>query len=1042
MDGIRSTVMSMQKAEESLLAERMTGMNKYATYTPIVVIVAALLAIIITFISFFNIKKEFNQRTALQLELEELNQETAHRVSEIEKMAGKVALGEYQSQVSDSRQDSLGRLAGSLNKMAASLQTSFTKLDRKEWQQSGLAQVNDILVKDQDLFALCQSSLREIARYTDASIGVVYAMENGALKSYATLACEIPAEKDYIKPGIGMAGQVVIEKKTRLVTDVPGHYVKLSSLLGDTPVRNLAIVPFVYNNVTVGVMELGYSRDVTEQELEYLNRSAESIAITINMVRGKERVQQLLEETQTQSEELRTQQEELQQLNSELEERSQIIQASEEELRVSNEELEEKAQMMEEQNEAIAEKNTLLELNAFELVKKGDELQLSSKYKSEFLANMSHELRTPLNSILLLSKLLSNNKKGNLDKDQAEYATVINNQGKNLLELIDEILDLASVESGKIKVVAAETALAEIREDLESLFKPVATHKGVTFEVDFEAGLPETILTDKMRLEQVLKNLLSNAFKFTAAGKVSLITKLTTQKSDTGADVQMVAFSVTDTGIGIPADKLQLVFQPFQQADGSTQRKYGGTGLGLSISREIAAMLGGEVTLTSEEGKGSTFTLLVPLAIAKKEEVTLAISTEGTIEVIKPAGITAKKIPNEIEDDRDTITEQDKVMLIVEDDTALAKLLVQFSHERGYKAISVVQGDKAVAAAEQYKPQGIILDIELPVMDGWAVLDALKKNSLTRHIPVHIVSSLQVEKESLVKGSVDFAHKPLSLAHIDAIFDKLEQVLEQKDGKVLIIKAHPLHTQALLDYLQKEKLEVIIADTFPQSIALIDKGKVSCVIIDLTEQQKEGFELLNYLKEHKELHRLPVIIYTGSSLPDQESKKLENYANVILVKTANSYKRVLEETGLFIHLVESDKATFRQRQAMGDVLQGKNILVVDDDARNLFALEQTLASYKMNTVSAQDGAEALKLLRTLSNIDVILMDMMMPVMDGYEAIRLIRSIPKYKQVPIIAVTAKAMPEDRKKTIDAGASDYITKPVDTDQLLSLLRVWLY
>jgi len=707
-----------------------------------------------------------------------------------------------------------------------------------------------------------------------------------------------------------------------------------------------------------------------------------------------------------------------------------------EELLQSNQELEERTSLLEEKNQLIQERN-------LDIQQKAEQLEQSTKYKSEFLANMSHELRTPLNSILLLSKLMSENK--DLDTEYIEYAEVIQSSGQGLLGLIDEILDLSKIEAGKMKLEFADININEVTTDMKSLFNPLAKNKQLQLIIDVEEGL-DRINTDKMRMEQILKNLLSNAIKFTEQGKVSLIVK----KQETG---NSILFKVKDTGIGIPADKQGLIFEAFQQADGSTRRRFGGTGLGLSISRELAKLLGGEIELSSKEHAGSEFTLSLPVDRTTEILVNERFAPEEPEyekpEVLVEERFTVTHIPMEIDDDRADIKTGDKSILIIEDDTSFAKILLDFTRKRGYKGIVAVRGDAGLELAHKYKPQAILLDIQLPVKDGWQVMEELKSNPETKPIPVHIMSSLEVKKESLLKGAVDFINKPVALEQMQEIFRKLEYALSKHPKKVLIVEENKQHAEALSYFLSNHNINTTVATNVGQSIGALSKKEVDCVILDMGVPDKNAYDTLEAIKRAEGLENLPIIIFTGKNLSKGEEIRIKQYADSIVVKTAHSYQRILDEAGLFLHLVEEKETEAKLKKPVSEkfgglyeVLKNKTVLIADDDVRNIFSLTKALEQHKMKVLAATDGKEALQILQENPLVDIVLMDMMMPEMDGYESTREIRKIPAYKQLPVLAVTAKAMMGDREKCIAAGASDYISKPVDIDQLISLLRVWLY
>jgi CheY-like chemotaxis protein len=661
---------------------------------------------------------------------------------------------------------------------------------------------------------------------------------------------------------------------------------------------------------------------------------------------------------------------------------------------------------------------------------------------------MSHELRTPLNSILLLSRLLSENNSQSMNNEEIEFAKVIQSSGNSLLGLIDEILDLSKIEAGKMELEFMDVSTSEITDGMSNLFSEVAKQKNIRFEI-ISKDAPIVIKTDKMRLEQILKNLISNAIKFTEKGSVTLEIKINDD------DDKIICFIVKDTGIGIPLDKQPLIFEAFQQADGSTKRKYGGTGLGLSISRELAKLLRGEIILHSTEGEGSTFTLCLPIYGMMNKKV--VVEKNPPIEITEEAAEEVKEItnkyisaviPEEIEDDRDSLTEGDRVILIVEDDISFAKSLLSFSRKNGYKAIVSVRGDYALNFAIMYKPVGILLDIELPVKNGWQVLEELKNNIQTKHIPVHIMSSHKLKQESLLKGAIDFLDKPAAFDKIPEVFTRIERIITKESQKVLIIEDNPKHAKALSFFLETHHINSEIKSEVAEGLVALNKKEIDCVILDMGIPDKQAYQILDGVKKSPGLENLPVIVFTGKSLSLKEEVKIKKYADSIIVKTAHSYQRMLDEVSLFLHLVEENKNGDNKKEShkklnlLNNILHEKKVLIVDDDVRNIYSLTKALEIFKMNVITAFDGKEAIKILEENPDTDVVLLDMMMPNMDGYETAEKIRSNPKFLSLPLIAVTAKAMTGDREKCIKAGASDYITKPVDIDQLLSLLRVWLY
>ncbi|HMI01751.1 MAG TPA: response regulator [Pedobacter sp.] len=1044
MDAARSVIKTMQGEEKRLLDGRTSELNRQAGYTPVLILIAAAFAVVITLFFYMRVSKDFNERMKLQEELKLKNEEIDNRIEVIRGIAGQISSGNYQLRMDEDIKDGLGGLALSLNAMAESLQHSFSLLADKEWLQTGIAGLNDKMVGEKSLESLANDILENIVERTQSVVAAFYIIgEDKLMHLEGSYALDPAQKKKAIKAGEGIAGEVLKSRKQILIDDIPEGEMTVSYASGNTQPRNIVAVPIMRYREIIGIMELGSLNRYTPLQLELLNSISHNIGIAIHVAQNRKKLQELLEETQAQAEELQAQHGELEGLNAELEAQTQKIQTSEEELRVQQEELLQSNQELEERTSLLEEKNQLIQERNLDIQQKAEQLEQSTKYKSEFLANMSHELRTPLNSILLLSRLMSENKE--LDTEYIEYAEVIQSSGQGLLGLIDEILDLSKIEAGKMKLEFAAVNITEITTDMRSLFNPLAKNKGLELIIDVDKGI-ENLITDKMRLEQILKNLLSNAIKFTEKGKVSLTVKKL--KPD------LISFKVTDTGIGIPGDKQGLIFEAFQQADGSTRRKFGGTGLGLSISRELAKLLGGEIELTSREHMGSEFTLSMPVDGKAVLERNVNVRAVAEPEFEKPEEpdaerFTVEHIPQEIEDDRSLIRAGDKCILIVEDDTAFAKILLDFTRKRGYKGIVAVRGDVGLELANKYKPLAILLDIQLPVKDGWQVMDELKSNPETRPIPVHIMSSLEVKKESLLKGAVDFINKPIALEHMQEIFQKLERALSRHPKKVLIVEENKQHAQALSYFLSNHSINTEVVNNVNQSIGALHKKEVDCVILDMGIPDKNAYDTLEAIKKADGLENLPIIIFTGKNLSKGEEGRIKQYADSIVVKTAHSYQRILDEAGLFLHLVE-EKGTDNSHKrpaleklgGLYEVLKNKTVLIADDDVRNIFSLTKALEQHKMKVLAATDGKEALQVLKENPLVDIVLMDMMMPEMDGYESTKEIRKIPAYKQLPVLAVTAKAMMGDREKCIAAGASDYISKPVDIDQLISLLRVWLY
>ncbi len=1046
MEAIRGVLSVMEASERELLSARTARMNQFAMYTPPLIITGALIALIISIVFYMRVSNDYNERTRLQGELAQKDADISNRIKIIMGIAEKISAGSYDIRVDDKQSDSLGSVAGSLNKMASSLQESFGLLSEKEWLQTGLSSLNNIMIGEKEIETLSADVIAAVASYTESSAGALYVLEGNILRRSGGYAFAPEKSRETIALNDGILGQSVVSKRLVELKDIPHDSISISFATGHARPAHVVAVPIMDGYTVKGALELATISSFTKKQLEFLTSAAPNIGIAISTAQNRRRMQELLEETQAQSEELRTQHTELENLNSELEIQSEKLQSSEEELKVQQEELKQANTELEERSRLLEERNQLISERNVEIQSKADQLAQSTKYKSEFLANMSHELRTPLNSILLLSRLMSENQEQNLTSDQIEYARVIQNSGQGLLSLIDEILDLSKIEAGKMKLEYQDLALKEVVHNMESMFGPVAREKKIEFKTLIDRSLPERIETDKLRLEQVIRNLLSNAIKFTANGYVML-------SIVPGPDKEHIRFVVKDTGIGIPADKQGIVFEAFQQADGSTRRKYGGTGLGLSISRELAKLLSGEIELTSEPNAGSEFVLTIPVgrdAIPapveqKVAEITWTTTTVETKPVLRK--FLSTEIPENIPDDRSSISQKDKSILIIEDDTNFAKSLLEFTRKKGYKGLVAVRGDEGIDLAKQFGPLGILLDIQLPVKSGWEVMEDLKSTPETRHIPVHIMSSHEVKSESLVKGAVDFINKPVAFDQMGEIFKKIEYVLNHHPKKVLIVEENAKHAKALAYFLESFDVNLEIKNEVATAIDSLKGKDVDCVILDMGIPDKQAYDTLELVKRTPGLENMPTIIFTGKALSQPEEMKIKQYADSIVVKTAYSYKRILDEVSLFLHLMEKSHEgqpapKYHKLGALDEVLKGKTVLIADDDMRNIFSLTKALENYQMNVVAAVDGRDALEKLKTNPKVDIVLMDMMMPEMDGYETTTAIRKDRKYKDLPIIAVTAKAMMGDRERCINAGASDYITKPVDIDQLFSLLRVWLY
>lgn len=986
--------------------------------------------------------------------------------SHFAKAAERIGEGDYSVQV-DVRSSS-DILGNALVEMRDKLERLSAENVRRTWLLTGNAELTEVLRGDKDPVEITSDVIKYLCNYTGAKVGAIFLPENGQCQMKASFSFDRrKSHQATFAFGEGLIGQAAIEKKAIIFEELPVDYMTISSGLGNTPVQSLLVYPFTFNDEVVALVELGYTDKINDLTIELLNLVSENISVSISSANARSRMKELLLETQRQAEELEAQQEELKQSNEELIEKTELLEKSEaelktqqEELQQTNEELEEKANLLEEQKEA-------LETAKMEIENKARELEVTSKYKSEFLANMSHELRTPLNSILILSQLLLENKSSILGDKEVEHARNIYNSGNDLLNLINEILDLSKVEAGRLELDIEEHSLTEIKSDIKNQFNEIASSRNIEFKIKLDdTGIGSTIETDKLRLEQILRNLLSNAFKFTdSGGKVEFTIKPANsdvhfRSRKLQAAAQVIAFEVTDTGIGIPGTKMSLIFEAFQQADGSTKRKYGGTGLGLSISRELSYVLGGEIHLESEEGVGSTFTLYLPV----KYDSSAVLSPDNKIEIRKRRTVDteqplARKSPDRtlpddsvidsqnIPDDRYNIYENDKVVLIMEDDPDFARILYDFVTGRNYKGVIAHRGTTGLSYARHYRPDAILLDMKMPGMDGAEVLKHLKHDPELRHIPVQIISGYDRKKESLELGAFDFISKPVTHEDLRAGFDKIEEFINRKLKHLLIVEDNKQQNQAIKELIGNGDVKVDQAYSGTEGLQLLSEKEFDCVIIDLGLPDMTGFELLEKIKGSKSLNKVPIIVYTGRDLNKTESNRLMKFANTVVLKTADSHERLLDETMLFLHRVESklpkDKQNIiRKLHKSDEVLKNRKILVVDDDIRNIYSLTNVLEEEGLICITAEDGKEAVQALKKNPDIELVLMDIMMPVMDGYEATREIRKMQKFDKLPIIALTAKAMKGDREKCLSAGMSDYISKPVNIDKLLSLLRVWLY
>jgi len=989
----------------------------------------------------------------------------------------RIAKGELDIEFEGDAKATTGILA-SVMTMVGSLRPK-DEMQREAWLKTGLARLNDTMSGDLDITELSGKVISEVTTYLDAQVGAFYVLDRERGTGNAE-GREVDQASDFRAPisailtltgsyaytkrknlsnkfrlGEGLAGQAALEQQRILVRNVPEDYMQITSTLVEGVPRFVCVSPFLSEGRVKGVIEVGALHEITDQQLDYLDQTLAAIAVNVQVVQSRARVAAALTESQALSEELQAQQEELTSANEELEEQAQMLkeseenlQAQQEELQVTNEELEEKTEHLEGQKREVEQTNAELVVTRQEIEEKAEELALASKYKSEFLSSMSHELRTPLNSLFLLAQMLAENKEGNLSDDQLESARVIHSSGGDLLNLINEILDLSKIEAGRIDLRVGAVSISELAEETRTAFHHLAEEKSLSLEVNVAAEAPGELVTDRKRVGQVIKNLVSNAIKFTESGGVTVTfgrPSADANLSRSGlSPSQSLAIEVKDTGIGIAPEKHKVIFEAFQQAEGGTSRKYGGTGLGLSISRELVLRLGGEIRLEGEAGKGSTFTVYLPIE-SKAQEGMVTERPER-----KPDPGTAPLPPAtspSVADDRDCIVKGDTVILVVEDDPAFAKLLIGQCRDRGFKGLVAASGEEGLRLADEHPLSAVILDIRLPVMDGWSVLNQLKAKVGTRHIPVHIISVEEPSQDALSRGAIGFLQKPVSPDDLRDAFGRIEDVLDKRMKDLLVVVDDEKLREAIVKMVGNGDVHLDETATGKGAIEKLKSKKYDCMILDLNLPDMSGFELLEKVEEMEDIILPPVVVHTGMDLTREEEVSLRSHTESIVVKGVRSEERLFDEVSLFLHRVvekmpEKKRRMITNLHDVDSMFKGKKVLVVDDDMRNLFALSKALASRGITTMKAESGRKALDALEAEPDVDLLLMDIMMPVMDGYETMKRIRAQKRFDRLPIIALTAKAMKQDRQKCIDAGANDYLPKPVDVARLLSMMRVWMY
>jgi HAMP domain-containing protein/CheY-like chemotaxis protein/signal transduction histidine kinase len=977
------------------------------------------------------------------------------QVRAIAEVATAVTKGDLTRSIDVEARGEVEELKNNINEMIRNLKETTQKNAEQDWLKTNLAKFTRMLQGQRDLLTVGRMILSELAPVVSAQHGVFYTMAGGEgsepprlhlLASYAYR--ERKNVSSDFQLGEGLVGQAAFEKERILLTHVPPDYVQIASGLGEAPPLNIVVLPVIFEGGVKAVIELASFEHFNKTHLMFLEQLTESIGIVLNTIEANSRTEDLLRQSQSLARELQSQQEELQQ---------------------TNEELEEKARLLAEQNAEVERKNREVEQARQALEEKASQLALTSKYKSEFLANMSHELRTPLNSLLILAHQLTENAEGNLTGRQVEFAKTIHASGKDLLTLINDILDLSKIESGTVTVEVGEVTFADLHDYVARTFQHVAEEKGLRFDVEVDSSLPRGMQTDAKRLQQILKNLLANAFKFTEKGSVSF--KLGIAASGWSPDhpvlrtaKPVVCMTVTDTGIGIEREKQQIIFEAFQQAQGGSRRKYGGTGLGLAISRELARLLGGEIKLASTPGQGSTFTLYLPLnyvpsRLARMEPAKPEMSRDERLErerqapwpqMAAPAALAPVAEPawsTEVGDDRTFIQPGDRVVLIVEDDAAFSRFLMDLAHDQGFKVLIASRGANSLALARELKPHAITLDISLPDVDGWRVLDRLKDDPATRHIPVYMISVTDEPERSLQHGALGFLHKPADKEALTGVLSTIKSFLERQVKNLLVVEDDEVQRRSIVELIGNGDVNITAVASGQEGLDALAGQHFDCMVLDLLLPDVSGLEVIQRIKKQPTLRSLPIVVYTAKDLSRKEETQLKRLSQTVILKDVKSPERLLDETALFLHrntasLPEAKREILERLHRSDSVLAGKKVLIVDDDIRNIFAMTSVLERHKMEVIAAESGKDALDQLEKTPSVDIVLMDIMLPEMDGYETTRRIREKPQFKGLPIIALTAKAMKGDREKCIEAGASDYIAKPVDTEQLLSLLRVWLY
>ena len=934
-----------------------------------------------------------------------------------------------------------------------------TLLQQQAWLRTGQSELAQQGIGQLALPQLSSALLQFLARYMGVVVGALYLRQHdGSFHRVASYGFSDDWEQrdQQIKPTESLVAQAALERRVIRLEPLPADYIQVASGLGGGAPASVLLAPVDSDGDINGVIELGLLRPLADRDIDLLTLVKGNIGNAIEASLARQRLQEVLAETQQLNEELQVQQEELRTANEELEEQSRVLEESQASLENQKAELEQTNEQLNEQGVALDQKNAELTKAQQDLEERARDLERASQYKSQFLANMSHELRTPLNSSLILAKLLSENAAGNLNDEQVRFANTIYSAGNDLLNLINDILDISKVEAGKLDLVPENLSTRHVVEGMAMVFEPLAKQKKLAFQLQVADGVTEHMVTDRQRLEQILKNLLSNALKFTSSGQIML----SLQPAANGT----VAFAVQDTGIGIRAEDQHGIFNAFQQADGTTSRKYGGTGLGLSISRDLAQLLGGAISLISEPGKGSCFTLTLPAVWSEPSPGPRAGSstTAATVEIglatlprppaaqTAPTPAPAPALPRAFDDDRALLDDPDavrgRVVLVVEDDASFAHILYDLAHEKQYHCLVAFDAEEGLALARQYKPDAVLLDVRLPDRSGLSVLQLLKDNAQTRHIPVHVVSGSDNGEAALHLGAIGYALKPTTREQLMEVFRRIETKLTQKIKRVLLVEDDDRQRDSVVQLISDDDVEIVAVGSGEEALSLLHTTVYDCMIIDLKLPDMQGNELLQRMAGESLAAFPPVIVYTGRNLSRAEEADLHKYSRSIIIKGARSPERLLDEVTLFLHKVEADLSSERQRmlktvRSRDRVFEGRRILLVDDDVRNIFALTSALEQKGALVEVGRNGFEALEKLDTVPDIDLVLMDVMMPGMDGLEATRRLRDDPRFARLPVIAITAKAMKDDQEQCLAAGASDYLAKPIDLSRLYSLLRVWM-